>query len=123
MKLVLVAAFSAMSFAPPEIPSYWTEPNEENMESLLRHCTEADEITVEDAKLVMTLAAKSLTADFIKAYVNEKIKVEPERRMSWDDVRFELEKCEKIMRGELKKREEENKKKANEPQPSRGRDA
>ena len=119
----MAAVVSTISFVPPETPSYWTEPDANNIQSLLQHCIKADEITVEDSQLVMTLIAKSVAHDTIIEYVNRKIESEPERRMSWDDVKFEIQRIEKTVKKELKKREDEGKKQNTEPQIPIGKNA
>jgi hypothetical protein len=124
MKILLAATLSTISFAPPaNLPSYWTEPNDRNIAALLDHCQKADDITAEDCKLVFTLISKSIALDVIKEYVDIKIKEEPERRMSWDDVKFELDKCEKTLMKEMKKRYDEDIKRNNQPQNPVRRDA
>ena len=123
MKFAIAATIGTVCFAPPNAPSYWTEPDQENIRQLIQNCIRADEITLEDSHLVMTLIGKSVALDTFMGYINMKIEKEPERRMSWDDVKFEVQRVEKSIKEELKKREDETKKQNAAREQPRGKDA
>lgn len=90
----IAAACSAavLLVAPPKQPSWWvSNPTAKDLEILLLHGKDAKEITVDDMKLMFTFQNEHLFLLVVDAYIQEKIKEEPSRRMSWDDVKFEME--------------------------------
>jgi hypothetical protein len=79
--------------APPKQPSWWVEkPTKGQFDALLVHGRDAEEITLDDMKLMFTLQNEYFLVIITEAYIEDKIKNEPDRRMSWDDVKFELKK-------------------------------
>jgi hypothetical protein len=109
--IVAAACSAVLLVAPPKQPSWWvSNPTPKDLEILLLHGRDADEITVDDMKLMFTLHNEHLLLLIWDAYIQDKIKEEPSRRMSWDDVKFEMERVRSLFLKNLAEMEEKNQK-------------
>jgi hypothetical protein len=96
--IIASACSAVLLVAPPtEKPTYWIDDiTDRDLTALGQHCMIADEVTVDDMKVVYTLHGHRLLLMGIEKVFEDRAKTDPNACVSWAEVVGEFHKCKRI---------------------------